>query len=66
MSVFDLPHAHMPPSHESHPSNGMWEFLSTLWNPGGDAPVADPSYRVDVVGPSCVIVSKDGKESVLF
>jgi hypothetical protein len=66
MSVFDLPNAHLPPSHEAHPSNAMWEFLNSLWSTGSDAPVADPSYRVDVVGSSCVIVSKDGKERVLF
>jgi hypothetical protein len=66
MNVFDLPGGHMPPSHESHPTNAMWDFLSSFWASTGDAPVADPSYRVNVVGTSCVIVSEDGKERVLF
>jgi hypothetical protein len=66
MSVFDLPHAHMPPSYESAPGGSMWDYLATMWNADHTLPAADPSYKVTVIGQSCVVVTEDGKERFLF
>lgn len=66
MNVFDYPQSHLPPSYESRSESAIWEYLSGMWASHEQPPRPDPSYRVDVVSGTCVVIIRDGQEQVLF